>query len=409
MRLPHGLGAPLGGEPRLAVDVEDAPARAGGVRGEEHPLEEPVRVGLHQMAVLEDPGLALLAVRDQVLRRAARGAAALPLHRGREVGAASAEEARGLHGGGDGAGVARVESAGEGGVAPRAERVVERARADRAPPLGEDALLAAEDRMRRVGPRRRREAVIARALEEPDERGDAVGRDALHGEARHAGREHLDDRLGVTEAAARAVLDRRGEPRAPDRVPEGVPRRRRAAREPAGAGGDEEPRRAGLALARAGDERLGASRARSSLTAPTPGPSRRRRGERAGHGHPGRQRRVGAVRGAAGREDRVGRRPAEVRVVHLDHGRDAAHEAAVGLLERHLTVGRRVPRRHTQALLELGKQPEASVHAAGDAATDADDVAPRRREAKLRIVSRDAVDLARRDVEVGGDRREILG
>ncbi len=215
-----------------------------------------MRVRFHQMAVLENPRLALLAVGHEVLRRAARGAAALPLHRGREVGAASAEEARGLHGGGDGAGVARVQGAREGGIAARAERVVERARADRAPPLGEDPLLAAEHGMRRVGPSRRRKAMVARALEEPQERGDAVGRDALYGEAWHAGREHFDDGLGVTEAGARAVLDRRGEPRAPDRVLEGVPRRRRAAREPAGAGGDEEPRRARVSLARAGDERL---------------------------------------------------------------------------------------------------------------------------------------------------------
>ncbi len=112
---------------------------------------------------------------------------------------------------------------------------------------------------------------------------------------------------------------------------------------------------------------------------------------------------------AAGRENRLGRWPAEVGMVHLDHGRDATDEAAVSLLERHLAVGRRVPRRDAEPPLELGKQPEASVHAAGDARANADDVTPRRGETELRVVGRDAVDLAPRDVEVGGHRREVVG
>src|SRR5215470_9691822 len=109
-----------------------------------------MRVRLHQVAILEDPGLTLLAIGHEVLRRAVRRTAALPLHRGREVGAPAAEETGVRDRGGDGVRIARVEGAREGAVAPRVERVVERARTDRAPPLGEAAVLTAQRRMRRV-------------------------------------------------------------------------------------------------------------------------------------------------------------------------------------------------------------------------------------------------------------------
>src|SRR5262249_56973877 len=68
-RLDRGRAA-LGRQPGLAVYIEDAPAGARRVGGDQEALQDPVGVRLHQVAVLEDPRLALLAVDDDVLRRA---------------------------------------------------------------------------------------------------------------------------------------------------------------------------------------------------------------------------------------------------------------------------------------------------------------------------------------------------
>src|SRR2546427_9671899 len=93
-RLPGGDAERLGRQPGLAVNIQDGARGAGGVRGEQHGLEEPVRVALHQMAVLEDAGLALFAVDDEVLRRARRRTARRPLHRRRKIRAAAPGETR---------------------------------------------------------------------------------------------------------------------------------------------------------------------------------------------------------------------------------------------------------------------------------------------------------------------------
>ena len=66
---------------RLAVDVEVNAGRLRRVRCEERALEEPVRIALHEVAVLEDSGLALFGVDDEVRERAARAAGAFPLER----------------------------------------------------------------------------------------------------------------------------------------------------------------------------------------------------------------------------------------------------------------------------------------------------------------------------------------
>jgi hypothetical protein len=73
-----------------------------------------------------------------------------------------------------------------------------------------------------------------------------------------------------------------------------------------------------------------------------------------------------------------------------------------------LAVGGRVARRDAEPPAEVGEEVEAPVHAARHARADADDVAPRRGEAEFRVVGRDAVDLAPRDVEVRGDGRQVL-
>src|SRR5688500_4813948 len=71
---------------------------APGVRGDEGAFDELVRIALHQVPVLEDARLPLLAVDDDVLRLAGRGPARFPLARRGEERAAAPEQARGLDG-----------------------------------------------------------------------------------------------------------------------------------------------------------------------------------------------------------------------------------------------------------------------------------------------------------------------
>src|SRR5207249_1488317 len=94
----HGAVQPGGGEVGLAVDVQDGARRAGRIGREQGSLEELVRVTFHQVAVLEDAGLAFLAVDDEVLGLPDGMPAGLPLGGGRKERAAPPLEARGLHG-----------------------------------------------------------------------------------------------------------------------------------------------------------------------------------------------------------------------------------------------------------------------------------------------------------------------
>ena len=89
LRVDHRARQALGGELGLAVDVENHVRGARGVRGEQHAFQDPVRIGFHQMAVLDDAGLAFFAVHDEILRLARRVPTAFPLHRGGKEGAAA--------------------------------------------------------------------------------------------------------------------------------------------------------------------------------------------------------------------------------------------------------------------------------------------------------------------------------
>src|SRR5438132_12351033 len=75
----HGPVEALGREVGLAVYIKDGPAGPGRVSGEQHALEDLMRIALHQVAVLEDARLALLAVHHPVFRLARFLAARLPL------------------------------------------------------------------------------------------------------------------------------------------------------------------------------------------------------------------------------------------------------------------------------------------------------------------------------------------
>ena len=92
----EGLGDALLGQRHLAADVEERLGGADGVAGDEHALDELVRVLLHEEPVLVGAGLGLVAVHHEVARPHA-GRAEAPLGAGGEAGAAAAEEAGRLH------------------------------------------------------------------------------------------------------------------------------------------------------------------------------------------------------------------------------------------------------------------------------------------------------------------------
>ena len=51
----------------LAADIDERAVDAGGVGGDQDPLDQHVRVLLHQLAILERPRLGLVGVADEVL------------------------------------------------------------------------------------------------------------------------------------------------------------------------------------------------------------------------------------------------------------------------------------------------------------------------------------------------------
>ena len=127
------------------MHVDDGLRGASRVGGEQQSLEQPVGIALHQVPVLEDPGLAFLAVDDDVLRRPRGRAARRPFHRGLEVGAAAPREAGRAHLLDDALGPALAERPRERRVAAVAERVGDVARVGEAAALEQHAVLARED------------------------------------------------------------------------------------------------------------------------------------------------------------------------------------------------------------------------------------------------------------------------
>src|SRR5437879_4775404 len=69
----------------LAADVDEAQVRADGARGDEHALDEGVRIALHEIAVLEGAGLALVRVDHEIARRRRALGNEAPIHAGGEA------------------------------------------------------------------------------------------------------------------------------------------------------------------------------------------------------------------------------------------------------------------------------------------------------------------------------------
>ena len=76
----------------LAADVDVGDLRADRPAADQAPLEEQVRVALHQHVVLERARLALVGVAADVLRQRRVLEHELPLQAGREAGAAAAAQ-----------------------------------------------------------------------------------------------------------------------------------------------------------------------------------------------------------------------------------------------------------------------------------------------------------------------------
>ena len=85
------------GEPRFGVHIQEALRRAGGVARDEQPLDQEVRVAVHDVPVLVDAGLALFGVHHDVAHAAASRPRALPLAAGGEVGSAPAQQTGAQH------------------------------------------------------------------------------------------------------------------------------------------------------------------------------------------------------------------------------------------------------------------------------------------------------------------------
>ena len=78
----------------LAADEDEGVADAGGERGDRDPLDQLVRVALHQLAVLEGARLGLVGVAAEVLVDAAAAGQEAGLLAHREAGAAAAAQPR---------------------------------------------------------------------------------------------------------------------------------------------------------------------------------------------------------------------------------------------------------------------------------------------------------------------------
>jgi hypothetical protein len=196
---PLGLGV-------LAADVEVAPARADGVAGDRHRLDDGERVTLQQDAVLERPWLRLVGVAHDVLRVGRLTGDGGPLATRREGCAAAPHELRRRHLGDHAVG-SKVERTVERRVAAVGAVVVERRRIDDADPAQEPQVarrrLAAggggagdagcADRLGRAG----------RAGFEPGDDRRAVGGGDTHPVALLAGGRHERGRGEVAQADAR--------------------------------------------------------------------------------------------------------------------------------------------------------------------------------------------------------------
>src|SRR5207244_1217974 len=254
-RLRHGDAEALGRKLGLPVDIEDRARGAGRGRGGQRGLEEPVRVALHQVAILEDAGLAFLAVDDEVLRGALRLAARCPLHRRLEVGAAAPGEARRAHLLDHPLGPRVLERVHQRRVRPVADRIGDVRGVRETAALEQDAPLTPEPVVADVG---RRGGVRRQRVEESR---DVLGGDVTRRESRTAVAQDLDDRLSPAHAVAACGDDGEWEAAALDLDAEHLERLARADGAPARSQADGEAR----------------ARAPALRLAPAPSDARRRR------------------------------------------------------------------------------------------------------------------------------------
>src|SRR5262249_10601264 len=79
---------------QLAADIDEGMAHLGRIGGDDDPLNQQVRVQLHQHTILEGAWLTLVAVDDEVAWPGAGRREEAPLHAGGEAGATTAAQTR---------------------------------------------------------------------------------------------------------------------------------------------------------------------------------------------------------------------------------------------------------------------------------------------------------------------------
>ena len=94
LRFVDGLLQDAEGLGVLVAEVDESPARPGGIGPQDHALEHGVGVVIHDGAVLEAAGLTLVGVADHGLGKAVRLGHCLGLEAGREAGPAATRKAR---------------------------------------------------------------------------------------------------------------------------------------------------------------------------------------------------------------------------------------------------------------------------------------------------------------------------
>ncbi len=355
-----------------------------------------MRVALHQVAVLEDPGLALLSVHHDELRGTAGGTASLPLHRRLEVGPAPPLQPGRAHLFDDSLGPAGFEGMGQRTVGASPDGVADVAGVDGAATIEQDAMLGGEPAgidLEFARPRpRRHEIEEARDLR----RADRTGAQRLAVIAKHA-----DRRSGPAGPTAPARRHRQGHVASRDLHSQRIERLARSYGEAAASEFDEETRTRCPERGRFFEARK---------------PGRRRRHRR---GQPRRDDgcldRVARTRGVAGR--RGAEEPVEIAPLHapdeavldLDDGRDSARERAVHLLERDLAICGGGTRGDATPALPLAQQLQATAHAAAHAGAHADEPPAGRRQAQLWIVRGHAPHLAEGHAQVSGDGGQAVG
>ena len=378
----------------LVANVEDALGRADGVRADDHPFDDAVRVGLQEHAVHEGPRVALVAVANEILRLSRGLADAPPLLARQEPRAAAPAQAAPANLVND---LFRrpLPQAPLGGPEPAGGQVlIQVQRVNLAEPFGREVLLRAEKRRHRRVAHVQRIArdVLPRLVRQEGFEGPRNGRTRA---PRHAARLEMppNDRPRVVR------LNLRVEGRRPPRHDDLNERRLVAHADAPDPLHDDRCAGVGHGLLQrllhfAAPARH-AARAQADEDLPAPGLGRRGEPPFAAAG----ERLLGRQKIPEHPRHEVRRHVAVCQTVNLYHRREGAAPEARHLLDRKDLVRVGVVALGDAQVPIKGVVDDArAFDVAGRPDADADQVPPHRASAELRIERRHALDPGRRNV-----------